>query len=133
MARFARHPWYFETDTAHDALAGRRLLELYLAEHCGSDSDIFGASVAFAELVSNVVKHAPGKGVRVWLEPQGQRFVLCVKDAGRGFTERDVPFPDDESESGRGLSMVRSFCGDLWYEARQGGFVVCVPLPVTRR
>ncbi len=135
MARVAKHPWYFETDSAEDALAGRHLLERYLGDHC-EDHDLFPASLVFGELLSNVIKHAPrGGGVRVWLEPEGERYALCINDAGRGF---DLPAlkaqPDDHSESGRGLFIVQQVCERVSFDRRRGnGFVVRAVLPVTRR
>jgi anti-sigma regulatory factor (Ser/Thr protein kinase) len=134
VARVARHPWYFETDSAHDALAGRHLLERYLDDHC-EDRDFFAATLVFGELISNVIKHAPGGGVRVWLEPEGKRYALCINDAGGGFDDRAMENePDDRSESGRGLYIVRQVCEDVSYSRRNGdGFLVRAVLPVTRR
>lgn len=134
MARIAKHPWYFETDSAEDALAGRHLLERYLGDHC-EDSDLFPATLVFGELISNVIKHAPNGGVRVWLEPEGKRYALCINDAGAGFDERAIPKePDDRSESGRGLYIVQQVCERLSFAKRDGdGFVVRAVLPVTRR
>lgn len=129
----AQHPWYFETDTPQDALEGRRLLERYLLDHC-EDVDLFPASLIFGELISNVIKHAPSGGVRVWLEPAGERFALCIKDAGPGFTERQVHAqPDDRAESGRGLYIVRQVSEQLSFGRSNGGFVVRAVLPLRRR
>ncbi len=135
VARIAKHPWYFETDSAEDALAGRHLLERYLGDHC-EEGDFFPATLVFGELMSNVIKHAPKSGgVRVWLEPAGKRYALCINDAGRGFDERALrEAPDDRSESGRGLYIVRQVCEDVSFGRRDGdGFVVRAVLPVTRR
>jgi anti-sigma regulatory factor (Ser/Thr protein kinase) len=131
----ARHPWYFETDTAQDALEGRRLLERYLSDHC-EDTDLYPASLVFGELLSNVIKHAPkGGGVRVWLEPEGERFALCFNDAGKGFNERQMTAkPNDSAESGRGLFIVRQICEELSYRTLpQKGFLVRAVLPLRRR
>lgn len=131
----ARHPWYFETDTAQDALEGRRLLERYLSDHC-EESDLYPASLVFGELLSNVIKHAPkAGGVRVWLEPEGERFALCFNDGGNGFSEQQAAAtPNDSSESGRGLFIVRQICEKLSYGALPGkGFMVRAVLPLRRR
>lgn len=135
VARIAKHPWYFETDSAEDALAGRHLLERYLGDHC-QERDFFPAALVFGELISNVIKHAPKRGgVRVWLEPEGKRYALCINDAGKGFDERAMhEEPDDRSESGRGLYIVRQVCEEVSFARRDGdGFVVRAVLPVTRR
>jgi anti-sigma regulatory factor (Ser/Thr protein kinase) len=129
----ARHPWYFETDTPQDALEGRRLLERYLIDHC-EERDVFPASLIFGEVVANVVKHAPMGGVRVWLEPEGERFALCINDAGRGFSERQIQHqPDDRTESGRGLFLVRKVSEGLSFGRLDGGFLVRAVLPLRRR
>lgn len=131
----ARHPWYFETDTAKDALDGRRLLERYLSDHC-EDTDLYPAALVFGELLSNVIKHAPRTGgVRVWLEPEGERFALCINDAGKGFSEQQAAAtPNDSSESGRGLYIVRQICEELSYRTvPDKGFMVRAVLPMRRR
>lgn len=135
MAHVVKHPWYFETDCPRDALAGRPLLERYLYDHTSEGSDLFPATLVYGELVSNVIKHAPSGGVRVWLEPYKGKFALCINDAGRGFgPEALKEAPDDHSESGRGLFIVRQVCDEVWYgKVDEDGFVVRAVLPLTRR
>lgn len=134
MAHVAQYPWYFETDTARDALAGRHLLERYLGDHC-EDRDLYPASLVFGELVSNVIKYAPRGGVRVWLEPEGEHFALCINDSGEGFSERHIAEePDAAAESGRGLYIVKQVCKRFSYASRPGdGFLVRAVLPLRRR
>lgn len=129
------HPWYFETDCPRDALAGRPLLERYLSDHTREGSDLFPAALVYGELVSNVVKHAPVGGVRVWLEPHRDKFALCINDTGKGFAECDaVRLPDDRAESGRGLFIVKQVCEEVSYRRLDsGGFVVRAVLPLDRR
>jgi anti-sigma regulatory factor (Ser/Thr protein kinase) len=126
------HPWYFETDTAADALAGRPALERYLGDHTSGDP--FVAALVYGELISNVVKYAPRGGVRVWLEPHGERFALCISDAGEGFTESIASMrpPDPLAESGRGLFLVHAFCEQVSYGKNGEGFVVRAVLPLRR-
>lgn len=128
-------PWYFETDCPRDALAGRSLLERYLFDHTREGSDLFPASLVYGELVSNVIKHAPAGGVRVWLEPHHGKFALCISDAGGGFNARDLSSaPSDEAESGRGLFIVRNVCDEVSYHrVERDGFVVRAVLPLHRR
>jgi anti-sigma regulatory factor (Ser/Thr protein kinase) len=130
-----KHPWYFETDCPRDALAGRLLLERYLSDHTREGSDLFPAVLVYGELVSNVIKHAPSGGLRVWLEPHRDKFALCINDAGKGFSERDAAkTPDDRAESGRGLFIVRQVCEEVSYGRYDGdGFVVRAVLPLSRR
>lgn len=130
-----KHPWYFETDCPRDALAGRPLLERYLSDHTREGSDLFPAALVYGELVSNVIKHAPAGGVRVWLEPHRDKFALCINDPGTGFTERDMrKKPRDEAESGRGLYIIKQVCEEISYErVERDGFVVKAVLPLSRR
>ena len=134
MAAVAQHPWYFETDCAKDALAGRPLLERYLGDHC-EKADLYTASLVYGELISNVIKHAPCGGVRVWLEPEGDKFALCINDAGTGFDEQVIANePDERSESGRGLYIVRQVCERISYRrADRHGFTIRAVLPIKRR
>lgn len=130
MARVAKYPWYFETDKAREALAGRRLLEQYLADYC--DGDLFAASIVYGELLSNVIKHAPEGGVRVWLERKDDRVELCINDSGSGFTRRDLDrAPDADAESGRGLYIIKRISGRLWFRRSKRGFFVRALLPIT--
>lgn len=130
-----KHPWYFETDCPRDALAGRPLLERYLSDHTPEGSDLFPAALVYGELVSNVVKHAPKGGVRVWLEPHAEKFALCINDEGRGFADRDMArLPDTRAESGRGLFIVKAVCEEVSYRQVDGdGFIVRAVLPLDRR
>lgn len=130
-----KHPWYFETDCPRDALAGRVLLERYLSDHTVEGSDLFSAALVYGELLSNVIKHAPAGGVRVWLEPHREKFALCIIDAGSGFTEGDVHRQlNDEAESGRGLFIVNQVCDEVSYRRTDhSGFLVRAVLPLRRR
>lgn len=130
----ATRPWYFETDCARDALAGRPLLERYLMDHTREGSDLFPAVLVYGELVSNVIKHAPKSGVRVWLEPHRDKFALCINDTGGGFLpESAARKPDDQAESGRGLFIVRQVCDEVSFKRVKGnGFVVRAVLPFHR-
>jgi anti-sigma regulatory factor (Ser/Thr protein kinase) len=130
----ARHPWYFETDSPRDALECRRVLERYLSDHC-EEADLFPASLVFGELLSNVIKHTPQTGVRVWLEHEGDRFALCMNDNGRGFNgEHRAANADEQAESGRGLYIVRRICRRVSYKSVPGrGFTVRAVLPFRRR
>lgn len=131
----SKHPWYFETDCSREALAGRQLLERYLANHAREGSDLYAAVLVYGELVSNVIKHAPAGGVRIWLEPHQEKFALCINDAGTGFPQNEAPRrPDDAAESGRGLFIVEQICEEVSFgRAAHEGFVVRAVLPLHRR
>ena len=131
----AKYPWYFETDTAKDALEGRAMLERYLSDHCEEGSDLAAGIIVYGELVSNVVKHAPKDGVRVWLENDDGKFALCINDGGPGFEPREMRLvPDPEAESGRGLYIIAQLCDRVSYgKLEEDGFLVRAVLPVSPR
>lgn len=45
----------------------------------------------FQEAVSNVVRHAHARSIRVELRREGEQVVLCVRDDGKGFRGKDRP------------------------------------------
>src|SRR5215217_6224390 len=77
----------------------RREIVAYLSRHAEPDSDLAGAELVVAELLSNALEHAPGPAwVRaVW---EGKRPRIEVHDLGPGF-ELDPRLPEPDSERGR--------------------------------
>jgi DNA-binding NarL/FixJ family response regulator/anti-sigma regulatory factor (Ser/Thr protein kinase) len=110
----------------------RREIAAYLARHAEPDSDLAGAEMVIAELLSNAFQHAPGPAwVRASWERQKPR--LEVHDLGPGFV-LDPRLPEPDSERGRGLFIVDSIADDLARSGkRAGGSLVSVTLPVRRR
>ena len=78
------------------------------------------AELVYAELVGNVVRHAPGP-VDVALDTSGTLPVLSILDRGRGFSFTPHAAPDTFSESGRGLFIVKALTVDLNATRRPGG------------
>lgn len=91
------------------------------------------AELAVAELLANVVQHAPG---HAWaqLDWSGERAVLAVHDLGGGFVPAtDLPEDLLQQGGGRGLFVVSNVSGWMTVAAkRAGGSRVTVELPVTR-
>jgi DNA-binding NarL/FixJ family response regulator/anti-sigma regulatory factor (Ser/Thr protein kinase) len=110
----------------------RREIAAYLARHAEPDSDLAGAEMVIAELLSNAFEHAPGPAwVRASWEREKPR--LEVHDLGPGFV-LDPRLPEPDSERGRGLFIVDSIADDLARSGkRAGGSVVSAALPVRRR
>jgi anti-sigma regulatory factor (Ser/Thr protein kinase) len=95
----------------------RKLFVSYVRGTAAPGTDLFALELVFGELVSNVVRHAPGPvDVHVlWLR-DGMR--LEVWDRGPGF-ELHADLPDDAmAESHRGLFLVAAFADDLRVERR---------------
>jgi len=99
--------WTFQSDDAEAAYRVRDDLLSYLTARASDDSDLAAAVLIFAELVGNVVRHAPGP-IAVDLYWADEHAILRVRDHGPGFEWlSDGPHvPDLFAESGRGLFIV---------------------------
>jgi anti-sigma regulatory factor (Ser/Thr protein kinase) len=85
------------------------------------------SELIFGELIGNAIRHAGGN-VRVRLRLDGNQPVLCVTDrAARALM--DVPDRGPESETGRGLQIVRALARRVWIERGQRTKTVCAALP----
>jgi serine phosphatase RsbU (regulator of sigma subunit)/anti-sigma regulatory factor (Ser/Thr protein kinase) len=92
---------------------------------------LFRFEAIFAELVANIVRHAPGTA-EFLLQRQADAFVLHVLDAGPGF--RISPrLPNDLfSERGRGLYLIFKLADGFSVDRRPGGgsharVTLCIP------
>jgi serine phosphatase RsbU (regulator of sigma subunit)/anti-sigma regulatory factor (Ser/Thr protein kinase) len=117
--------WRFASDDARTAVMVRHEIGSLVAAWTGDDARRFSAELAFGELFSNVLRHAPGvAGVRVIATARGVE--LSVNDRGSGFAEPGSP-ADMFAESGRGLQIVRALCDEVTIERNDyGGTTVCV-------
>ena len=96
--------WTFPSDDPRGAQRARHEFADFVGTRLGGLIEGQFAEMVFGELVSNVVRHAPGP-VEVIADATGVDLVLHVVDDGPGF--HHVPsLPDIFSESGRGLFMV---------------------------
>lgn len=119
-----------ETD-ARNALGARRDVRDFLRAQADAGSDLDASELIVGELVSNVIRHAPGPiGLSVtW---SGSRATLIVVDRGPGIPPVR-PVPDGDSESGRGMLIVQALARSTRVErASPDGSRVVVELPVRR-
>ncbi|HEV7180796.1 MAG TPA: SpoIIE family protein phosphatase [Candidatus Baltobacteraceae bacterium] len=125
-----RH-WAFDAEDARAAQDARGEFVAYITEHA-PDGDIDAAELIFGELISNVVRHAPGP-IDVQVEWSQEYATLHVTDRGRGF-DRAPELPEDPMrESGRGLYIVDALARQCRVEYVPGyGTHIAVELPVTR-
>jgi anti-sigma regulatory factor (Ser/Thr protein kinase) len=90
-----------------------------LRAHATPERSVCDAELIFAELIGNVVRHAPGK-IEVVLDASGRLPVLNVIDEGPGFS-RTVHLPTDMMrEGGRGLFIVSTLAKELNVTKRVG-------------
>jgi anti-sigma regulatory factor (Ser/Thr protein kinase)/predicted ArsR family transcriptional regulator len=124
--------WYFDASDGGAMAALRHEFRDYLARHADEGSDVGGAELAFSELITNAVRHAPGPAW-VHLDWSARQPVVEVHDLGPGF-ELDTRLPEDPlAEGGRGLFITNELTEEFAVAAKAaGGSKVTAKLPVTR-
>jgi anti-sigma regulatory factor (Ser/Thr protein kinase) len=121
--------WRFASDDASAAQASRRDFCDRLRQKWERSEDSAVAEIIFGELVSNVVRHAPGL-VELALEWRGERAILHVLDRGEGYQPVSTTRADVLSEGGRGLWLIDKLGGELEFEPLPGfGMHTRVVLP----
>jgi serine/threonine-protein kinase RsbW len=99
------------------------LTDLGVTDDCVSDVEI-----AIGEACSNVVEHAAGDDeYELTIAVSAETFEIRVVDAGGGLDHESLrgAVPDPESESGRGIMMMRALVDHVGFEsAPERGTVV---------
>lgn len=127
--------WTFSATDAAEAQGMRQAFSAYLRMRGGDEANYDAAEVIFGELVSNVVRHAPGP-IDIAVEwTRGKRARMSVSDRGPGFDPSPGLPANPLAEAGRGLFLVSAFSGGPVHVERlpEGGCRVTVDLPVTRK
>jgi PAS domain S-box-containing protein len=104
QSAFSMH-WSFDAREARASHDVRGVYVQYLRELAENGADVGGAELVFGELVSNVVRHAPGP-IEIELEWTASQPVLHVLDRGQGFPRTNALPTNVMSENGRGLYLV---------------------------
>jgi len=102
----------------------------FLRKACKGQSDFGGAEIIFGELVSNVVRHAPGPIQITARSDRRGRMTLNVFDTGPAFKLAPALPALLLSESGRGLYVVSQLCSQLSSIRTEVGNKVSAILPV---
>ena len=109
----------------------RRSIIAFLKRGGRPDSDFDAAELIVGELLSNVVRYAPGR-FRVGVSWEHGFAVIEIADAGRSFTYPRPP-PELESPGGHGLRLAASLARELTVRRIDDrGNLVRAVLPVTR-
>lgn len=124
--------WHFQSADATDALRKRGAFTEYLRSQCTPESDYDAAEVVFGELVTNVMRHAPGPIEIVLRASRDGAVMLEVFDSGAGFAIASPPAPSLDLESGRGLYIVWKLCCRVLSTKTRSGTKVSAILPVLR-
>lgn len=123
--------WRFHSDDAASATSARASFASYLSRRGVEGRVIEVAELVFGELVSNVVRHAPGP-IDISVRFESAMPVLTVGDRGRGLSYKPgrARLPDDVlSETGRGLFLIERLAATPHVQARRGGGCeITVPL-----
>lgn len=125
----AQPSWSFQADDASNAAHARGAFTAYLSQRNVDEESLESAVSVFGELVSNVVRHAPGP-IEVELRWDDSPM-LYVRDRGPAFSGRNRALPEDLlAESGRGLFLIHAYASAPVVKRRfDGGNEVCVRLP----
>ncbi len=128
-----RRRWSLAPGDLASVAGARRAFRTEIERYAAAGSDVDGAELIFAELLSNVIRHGEG-AADVSLRWCDRCTLLVVTDTGRGFGDRRHPaFPEPLAERGRGLALVAALSGGMRMgNRRAGGAYVCAVLPVRR-
>ncbi len=123
--------WHLQARQATKTQAARRRFVEHLHLTCSPGSDIAASEITCGELISNVVRHAPG-AVEIQAKADEAGLVtLCVWDNGKGFAIKLSLPPDKCYEGGRGLFIVSTLAHHLSVRRTANGSTeACVVLPV---
>lgn len=98
----------FDAQDVRMARESRLCITAFLRELGAPEEKLHAAELVYGELISNVVRHAPGH-VYAGIDWTGDYPELRVTDRGRGYDKRSSLPGDLMSESGRGLFIVEAF------------------------
>ncbi len=126
--------WDFNVLDEFKAANARQELIAFLRSRGFETEDLATAELIYAELIGNVLRHAPGP-VKVRIEWHSGRAVLNIFDQGPGFQHMPRLPNDVYAESGRGLYLI-STLADYFHIARRpgkGSHARVVLVPVVHR
>jgi anti-sigma regulatory factor (Ser/Thr protein kinase) len=112
--------WGFSSERAENALDSRNDFVAALHRHTAPPVDEFVAKLIYTELVSNVIRHAPGP-IRILLERDGAEHWLHVFDRGAPFEWRPELPGDPYGEGGRGLFLISRYSQEVVIERPSAG------------
>lgn len=116
-----RHSWTFSSEDERAFADMRAQMAAALTQMGFDEDDRTKAEMVLAELVGNVLRHAPGR-VEVIRDDNAGRPVLHVLDQGPTYSYTPHLPANVLSENGRGLYLVKQLTRDFNVSARpQGG------------
>jgi PAS domain S-box-containing protein len=111
--------WTIDSSEPSSVMSARDDLVRALRARSTPERSVCDAELIFAELIGNVVRHAPGK-TEVVLDAGGRLPVLNIIDEGPGFSRAAHLPADMMREGGRGLFIVSTLAKELNVTKRVG-------------
>lgn len=111
--------WYLDAREQLAVTELRKELAAHLRRHASPDADVDSAEIVVSEVLSNLVRHAPGPAW-VSLEWTSEFPVLEVRDLGPGFSFDPSELPSVGQSGGRGLFIASAMTHELEAAARSG-------------
>jgi signal transduction histidine kinase len=124
--------WQFAAADARSAYTLREEFFRALSTFCDpTEEELSTCGLIFAELIGNVVRHAPG-ALSVALELRETDLVLHLIDRGPGFDYQPALPENVWAESGRGLYLISMLAKRVCVERLPGlGSHMAVTLPIS--
>lgn len=100
----------------------RTRLAAFLTVHRASNSVIDDALIVISEMIANAVSHGVPTSdgtIEISWSISGTLLELSVLDAGEGGSLKPIDF-DEDSLSGRGLSIINRVADRWWVDMSQG-------------
>ena len=104
--------WRFQSTNAREALGRCHQFLNAVRDEAALPVDPFASSLIYAELVTNVVYHAPGP-IEISVDLEGADAVLKVADEGPGFSLAPALPENPMAERGRGLFLVSKYAKNI--------------------
>ncbi len=99
----------------------RRLIAQALRVVGVEPDTVSDVEIALSEACANVLRHAKvGDAYEVRAGFDQERAFLEIIDQGAGFDSSASTHPDDDAESGRGVTLMRALMDKVHFESRSG-------------
>ena len=107
--------WTVTLDTAERAVTARRQFVQFLRRHTPKTTEYFDAELVFGELLSNIARHQPGPA-SILVDLIGDEAIVVVDGPSPAEDAEDPALPEDLSENGRGLYLIRTLSRDYYVD-----------------
>ena len=114
--------WTLNTEAPETVRGARMSFRCFAHSTWGENRNVAAAELVVGELLSNVVRHAPGPIV-FKADWSAKAVAISVADEGCGFLNVAIP-TSETAESGRGLAIVRALATDVRVERIPSGCAV---------